>query len=59
MMRPRMSTVLPAWNGQIARIGFAPGHAVCAKAPREMAGAAIAAVVRVRKRRRVVMGILR
>ena len=52
-MRPTMSTVLPAVNGMIARIGFT-GQA-CADARRNSAGIASAAPARCRKRRRVVM----
>ena len=52
-IRPTMSTVLPAVNGMIARIGFA-GQA-CADASRGSAGSANAAAAEFRNRRRVVM----
>jgi len=43
--------VLPAENGTMARIGFADGQAVCAKAGRATAGADSAAAESFRNRR--------
>src|SRR5262249_46650889 len=57
-MRPRMSMVLPAENGTIARIGLAVGHAAWANADRTRVGAANALDESWRNLRRLCVSML-